>query len=302
MFSFASRLLFFATRARLVGLLLLWGAVSVAEPASAALTTRTIFVELFVDDEETTLPELWQAKLSNRLLAANEVLARYCDVRFVPLKFARWDSDDRLRELERSLHEFEHEVRPALGNIAIGFSSQYRFSVGRNSLGGTRGPMRAHVLIRENAKQIHEPEKVEVLVHELGHFLGAAHSIHPRSAMRPVLGDGRARAVGYQIGFDAQNAKILKLVSKEIRERSIRRFWHLSEPTLQQLRVEYAELDKQQPSDPAAKQFLKSVDQALNEHRRRRRPGATARQQREQVFRSKISKPPAEPAIQFPSG
>jgi hypothetical protein len=128
--------------------------------------------------------------------------------------------------------------------------------------------MRAHILIRENAKQIHEPEKVEVLVHELGHFLGAAHSDHPQSAMRPVLGDGQARVRGFQIGFDDQNAKILRLISKEIRERSIRRYWELSEPTLRELRVEYARLDQQQPSDPAAKQFLKTVDSALNRYDR----------------------------------
>ena len=231
--------------------------------ASAALTTRTIYVELLVDDEETTLPHLWQAKLKQRLVAANQILSRYCDVRFEPIKFGSWDSDDRLLELTRSLREFEHEVRPDHGNIAIGFSSQHEFRTGRNGLGGTRGPMRAHILIREHAKQIHEPEKLEVLVHELGHFLGAAHSSHPQSAMRPVLGDGRALVRGYQIGFDPQNARILQLVSKEIRERSIRRYWQLSEPTLKQLRKEYVQLAAQDKSDPAAPQFLRSVDAAL---------------------------------------
>lgn len=229
----------------------------------AALTTQTIYVELMVDDEEAMLPHLWQAKLQKRMIAANEVLSRYCDVRFEPIKFAVWDSDDRLVELTRSLREFEQEVRPDHGNIAIGFSSQHQFRTGRNSLGGTRGPMRAHILIREHAKNVHEPEKLEVLVHELGHFLGAAHSSHPKSVMRPVLGDGRALVRGYQVGFDPQNAKILQLVSKEIRERSIRRYWQLSEPTLKQLRKEYTQLAEQDKSDPAAPQFLRTVDVAL---------------------------------------
>ena len=234
------------------------------------ITTQTIYVELMVDDEEVTRPHLWQAKLRDRMIAANEILSKYCDVRFEPIKFGQWDSDDRLLELSRSLREFEHEVQPAHGNIAIGFSSQHEFKVGRNSLGGTRGPMRAHILIREHAKKIHEAEKLEVLVHELGHFLGAAHSSHPQSAMRPVLGDGRALVRGYQIGFDPQNARILQLVSKEIRERSIRRYWQLSEPTLKQLRKEYTQLAAQDRSDPAAPQFLRSVDVALR--RKTRQP------------------------------
>ena len=74
--------------------------------------------------------------------------------------------------LGRTLREFEIEVDPAPGQIAIGFSSQYRFRKGVNGLGGTRGPLNSHILLRESAPTIVEPERLEALVHELGHFLG----------------------------------------------------------------------------------------------------------------------------------
>ena len=230
---------------------------------STAYTTRTIYVKLLVDEEETTLQRLWQERLSKRLLEANEILSHYCDVRFTPIAFERWQSDNRVRELPRSLREFEQEVSPEPGHIAIGFSSQHKFLPGRNSLGGTRGPMRGHILIRESAPHIHEPERLEVLVHELGHFLGAAHSSHPQSAMRPILGDGQALVRNFQIGFDAENAKVLHLVSKEIRERSIRNFLQLTDPTLRELRSQYVTLLDQQPNDPTAKRFLRIVDAVL---------------------------------------
>ncbi len=239
-------------------------AVLVALPSdSAAITTRTIYVKLMVDEEEAAVERLWQERLAQRLLAANQVLSHYCDVRFAPIAFDRWQSDNRVQDLTRSLREFEQEVNPEPGHIAIGFSSQYKFSPGRNSLGGTRGPMRGHILIRENAPDVHEPERLEVLVHELGHFLGAAHSSHPQSAMRPVLGDGQALVRGFQIGFDEENAKILQLVSKEIRERSARHFLQFTEPTLRELRVHYAALREQQPKDPTAKRFSQIVDAVL---------------------------------------
>ena len=59
------------------------------------------------------------------------------------------------------------------------------------AFGCSLGPLHTHILIRE-WKPRTEPERLEVLVHELGHFLGACHSPENDSVMRPLLGDGRA--------------------------------------------------------------------------------------------------------------
>ena len=223
-------------------------------PASAADTI--IYVRLLVDDNEVTRPGVWQSRLKKRVDNASDIISKYASVRFKVKAFGTWNSDNRLRDLNRSLREFEQEVSPKPGQIAIGFSSQYKFQKGRNALGGTRGPLHSHVLLRESAPNIFEAEKLEALVHELGHFLGAAHSSDPNSAMRPVVGDGRARHQSFRIGFDPVNAKIMRLIANEMKSRRVRNYRLLSDRTKQRITAEYLVLAKQLPSDPAAKRFI----------------------------------------------
>ena len=49
--------------------------------------------------------------------------------------------------------------------------------------------------------------------------------------MRPVIGDGQARARTFKIGFDAQNARIIRLVATEVELMRVRRFRDLSPQT-----------------------------------------------------------------------
>ncbi len=223
-------------------------------PAPAADTI--IYVRLLVDDNEVMRPSVWQSRLKKRVDNASDIISKYASVRFKVKAFGTWNSDNRLRDLNRSLREFEQEVSPKPGQIAIGFSSQYKFQKGRNTLGGTRGPLHSHVLLRESAPNIFEAEKLEALVHELGHFLGAAHSSDPNSAMRPVVGDGKARHQSFRIGFDPVNAKIMRLISNEMKSRRVRNYRMLTDRTKQRLTAEYLNLAKQLPSDPAAKRYI----------------------------------------------
>ncbi len=159
---------------------------------SPCLAGEVIQVKIVVDEEEATRPEIWQRRLADRVAKASEIISHYADVRFSVRSFATWQSEDRVQEFSDSLSELQKEVAPEPAQIVIAFSSQYKFQPGRNNLGGTRGPLNPYILIRENARSVLEPERLEVLVHELGHFLGAAHSSRPDSVMRPVVGDGRA--------------------------------------------------------------------------------------------------------------
>jgi hypothetical protein len=101
-----------------------------------------------------------------------------------------------------------------------------------------------------------EPERLEALLHELGHYLGAAHSPDPNSVMRPVIGDGRARSNRYRLGFDPTNAQIIRMISSEVSILGVRRFNQLSDVTKQRLIGQYQQLAQQLPDDPAAKRFL----------------------------------------------
>lgn len=231
-----------------------------AYPCGAAEIIR---VKIVVDEEEATRPDVWRKRLTSRLNKASAIIDRYADVRFAVHAFETWDSDDRIQEFSKSLRELEQEVKPKPSQIVIGFSSQYRFQPGRNNLGGTRGPMNPYILIRENAASVLEPERLEVLVHELGHFLGAAHSGRADSVMRPVVGDGKARARAFQVGFDPHNAEIIRLISGAMRDRRVRGFQQLPKPILQRLRPHYAALASELPGDPAAPRYLFFVDGLL---------------------------------------
>lgn len=238
--------------------------LTVEQMVLAQPPAKAIYVKLMVDEEEVAPERVWKKRLMARVQAASAAMVPHTRIEFVPIAFGVWDSDDRFANLERSLAEFEHEVRPFPAQLTLGFSSQYKFQRGKNHLGGTRGPLRAHILMRERAPRVEEIEKVEVLVHELGHFLGATHSARRDSVMRPNLGDGQSRRKNFRILFDPANAQIIRLVGREFRERKIRSFSQLSPPTLAELREHYATLVKESPQDASVARFLTRVDTALD--------------------------------------
>ena len=134
-----------------------------------------------------------------------------------------WTSDPAIRSFDQSLMEFAQKVRPFPARLAIGFTTHYEWVRGEMHLGGTHGALASHILIRESPGQVSEPERLEVLVHELGHFLGAAHTSDKTSVMRPKLGDRQSAAKTFRIGFDAPNTLIMCLMAEEMRTRHI---WH----------------------------------------------------------------------------
>ena len=58
-------------------------------------------------------------------------------------------------------------IAPVVGllvlNLAIGFTTNYEWIRDEMHLGGTHGPLASHILIRETAGQVSEPERLEVL-------------------------------------------------------------------------------------------------------------------------------------------
>jgi hypothetical protein len=221
---------------------------------------RTIRVAIFTDDEERAVDQLWKSRFQDRIAAASKVFERSCGMRLAVQSFGRWESDDGVNEFDRSLREFERNVKkPGDAHVAIGFTSQYTITRGRTHLGGTHGPMHSHILLREWSKHVSEPERLELLVHELGHFLGAVHSPESNSVMRSILGDRQARARAFRIAFDPVNALAMSIVGEEVRDRGVSSFAQLSEPSRARLEGIYTTLAQALPDDPAASSYLRYV-------------------------------------------
>ena len=118
-------------------------------------------------------------------------MERDCRLRLQVVGVGAWESDNRIQEFAKSIVEFEQKAKPGRHTLAIGFTSQYALTRGRFHLGGIRAPLATHLLVREWSQVISEAERLEVLLHELGHFLGAAHRPDADSVMRPILADRR---------------------------------------------------------------------------------------------------------------
>lgn len=227
-------------------------------PGEAATEARllTIGVKLLVDDEERAARPRWERRLRARLAKASAIFERYARVRFNAVAIDVWKSDDEIDDLDSALTAFETQVDPAPGKLAIGFSSQYEIPQGRVKLGGTHGPLRPHILLREWSQHISEVERLEMLVHELAHYLGAVHSPESDSVMRPVLGDRQALARQFRIRLDPLNALAVSVVADGLRSRdtgSLARFSPYTQHRLEQI---YTLLGQVLPDDPAAGAFL----------------------------------------------
>ena len=230
----------------------------VVEPREATIIT----VKLLVDDDEPTHRQIWEAKLRKRLGAASKILERHSGIKLKVVDITTWDSDDRLNYFPRSLREFEQEVNPKPAQLAIGFSSQYQLQTGRVHMGGTRGALHPYILLKERSRNVLEPERLELLVHELGHYLGASHSPEPTSVMRPLLTGGLQRRAGARVQFDPVNTLLIAMLGDEMRTRKVRRLAEVSPPTRLRMSEIYSVLAKALPRDPAASQYLQLLGQS----------------------------------------
>ena len=214
-------------------------------------------LKIAVDDDEQTRKESWEKKIKQRIEAASRLLEYFCGVRLEVIAVTRWESKDSIRDFNLSLSEFSAKVPAQPAQLVIGFTSQYDVNIGHQRLGGTRGPLRSHILIREHGPRIGESERLEVLLHELGHYLGAAHSVSQVSLMRPILGDGQSNARSFQMTYDPINLLAMNLVSNQIRRPDFYSVKQIPIPVQQRLLDVYNWLTEQQPGDKSALQMAR---------------------------------------------
>jgi hypothetical protein len=218
-----------------------------------------INVKVLVDDDEVRPRPVWERVIRERIAKASAVFEAHCGVTLRITALGEWNSDDHQVDFSQSMAEFEREVLPAPAQVAIGFSSQYAIAKGRIHLGGTRGPLHSHIIIKERSRNVLETERLELLVHELGHFLAASHSPEANSVMRPLLTGGLQRAAGARVQFDPPNTLLMALMGQEIRKRRIGELTGIMPDTRRRMREIYTALEPTLPDDPAASQYLQLV-------------------------------------------
>jgi hypothetical protein len=228
----------------------------VAKPPLETADSGVITVKILVDDDEARPRRVWEPVIRERIDQASAVLDAHCGIRLKVVAIDTWNSDNNETDFEHSLSEFEQEALPAPAMVAIGFSSQYVIATGRVHLGGTRGPLHSHILIKERSQNVLEPERLELLVHELGHFLGATHSPEATSVMRPVVGQGLQRAAGAKNQFDPPNTLLMSMLAEEIRQRHVHDLSSVSETTRRRMAQIYAAVNPTLPEDPAAAHYV----------------------------------------------
>ena len=146
-------------------------------------------MKILVDDDEKAVRAIWEERLRKRIADASKILEKYAGITLEVVGCDTWVTTNDVQDFDAQLREFEANVKPRPADVAIGFASQYSVVTGRTHLGGTRGALGSHIMLREWSRHVSEPERLELLVHELGHYFGAAHSPEPVSVMRPVLAD-----------------------------------------------------------------------------------------------------------------
>ncbi len=244
---------------------------------AAGQPSLVIPVKVLYDDAERSPRETWDRRIRARFDKASRIFKQHCFVEFKIVAIDHWASDDSLKVLDDAMRQFEQSVEPSPARLAIGFTAQQRLNPhpADRLMAGTRGPLHSHLLVREWVNHNSEPERLEVLCHELGHFLGAVHSPEWSSVMRAALGDRQARRTKFTIGFDPLNTLAMCLVSQELRGGVAMLGREVSPPEppalatmalgtmplatrLQLLRI-YAEMARATPRDPTAPSYLRRV-------------------------------------------
>lgn len=224
--------------------------------ANGARVLVKVPVKIFVDQAEPTVQNVWEKRLRQRVEAASAILERHCRVQLDVIEVGTWEADEKLKKLPDLLRDFRSKVAAGKARLVLGFTGLHAGKEEDSALGCTSGVLHTHILLRE-WKPRTEPQRLEVLVHELGHFLGACHSPEWDSVMRPKLNDGRANLRAFRIGFDPINTLVLNLVAEEMARRRVRGLEELSPPTRKRLLDIFATMARLTPDDPAAPHFVR---------------------------------------------
>lgn len=211
--------------------------VSLADASRALLSTIPVVV--FTDTNIPMAEGPWRERVGARIRSASEILERTCFVRLEIRDFKNWESDPTSRTLRDVLKDFEKKVPLEKGVLSMGFTAHKNIVETQTELGLARHPFYGRILLREEAPQVTEAERLETLLHELGHYLGAVHTSDENSIMRTVLHERHARNVHFEIAFDPLNALAMNLWTRQFRRGDGERLRTIHSDVCEELEVVY---------------------------------------------------------------
>jgi len=211
--------------------------------------TVVVPVKILVDEEQPAVRKTCEARLRSQLAAVSRVVEQYCRLRFEVVAWGTWESDDGAGNFEQLTKDFKRKAGPAPALLAIGFTSQQVVKAHRAPHSPV-DPFATHLLVPDVQKEFSESDQFDVLLHDLGHYLGAVHSPETDSVMfsssRQVHQAGSRQRI---VGFDPINTLAVNLVADEIRTRRVHDLAGLSRSTRQYLHALYSEVGRVLRSD-----------------------------------------------------
>lgn len=238
-----------------------WHVPGQAGPAPAVVVP----IKILADDEYAQAYGDWQARLRATIAAASESLERHCGVRFDVVAEATWESDDDAGDFRRLEAAFREEAVAAPAWLAIGVTGQFRISEEHPLPHVDRVPFSSHLLLPEVQEGLAEADQLALLLHELGHFLAAAHSPDENSVMRSPIVEGKKDVQRRPAGtrFDAINTLAMNLVAQEIRLRGARHVGQIERGTRAAIRAIHGEMAHRVRGDRQPAQFAEMFREQL---------------------------------------
>jgi hypothetical protein len=200
----------------------------------------------------------WESRLRGQVAAASQFFESWAGVRFNVVAVDAWQPQRGQREPARLDDDFRRKATPEPARLAIGVSGRLKVDDPASLAGLERQPLCTHLLLPDVHAGFTADDQLKLLVHELGHYLGAVHSSQSDSVMRPKFLEPSSGAPA----VDPVNVLAMSLIGDEIRSRPTRSLASLPRNTRQYLHaiyVEQARADQQ----PQAGQFAALVDQSV---------------------------------------
>ncbi len=219
-------------------------------PIDPQLAAGALTVKLLVDDEQRGARGYWEKRLRKRLDQCSTVLQRQCGLRLEVVALGTWQSGDGLQHASDALTEFAKRVDPAPARLAIGVSSQKltwnQTELHQSCIGA---PLSRHLLIPEYVENMQPDAPFEILLHALGHWLGAAHSPEAGSSMRVPQELPDDFPIRRPLTFDPLAALVMGRVTQEMQLRGISQIGEVTPDCRRQLIAAYHTVQQLMPDD-----------------------------------------------------